>query len=135
MEPAYYDIEIKLNVDGNEYPCDIGFEIVDKGTIFVDVVQDWITDPPEMPAISTSYVENVDVEDIPSFKVVFLYVKSPTRVFTDSVEEVDAYFVMNPGTKDQVMKAVENYCTTDLVREVEDNDFESTGAYDVHITE
>lgn len=135
MGLAYYDIEIKLNVDGKEYPCDIGFNIVDKGTIFIDVEQDWITDPPEMPAISASYVENVEVEEIPSFEVVFLYVNSPIPGDANSVEEVDAYFVMNPGTKDQVMKAVEKYCTTDLVRDVEDNDFESTGAYDVHITE
>ena len=135
MEPAYYDIEIKLNVDGNEYRCDIGFNIIDKGTIFIDVEEDWITDPPELYAVSSSYVKRVELEDLPSFEVIFLYINSPIPVDATSAEEVDAYFVMNPGTREQVMEAVEKYCKIDLVGHVEDNGFESTGAYDVHETE
>lgn len=131
-----HQFRMKLNVDGIEYPCDVGFNVIDKGTIFARAEDDWFTDPPERPAIKFSYIEDFDIEEIPSFEVTFLSVYGPEEEGdANTPEEVDAYFVMHPGTKEQVMNAVETYCKTDLVRDIKKNGFESTDAYDVHITD
>ena len=131
-----YEFRMQLNVDGNTYQCDVGFNIVHKGTIFALIEDDWITDPDGMrPSVKQEYIERLDVDEAPSFEVDYLSVYDQSPDDATTPEEVDAYFVMHPGTKDQVMAAVERYCETTLVDEVMNKGAEPTVAYDVHIIE
>ena len=130
-----YEFSMQLNVDGTKYPCDVRFSIMNKGTIFALIEDDWITDPDGMrPSVKQEYIESLDVEELPTFEVGYLSVYDQSPDDATTPEEVDAYFVMHPGTKDQVMVAVERYCKTELVDDVMNKGAEPTYAYDVHIT-
>lgn len=131
-----YEFRMQLNVDGNKYQCDVGFNIVHKGTIFALIEDDYMTDPDGMrPAVKQEYVERLDVDELPTFEVDYLSVYDQSPDDATTPEEVDAYFVMHPGTKDQVMDAVERYCETSLVDDVMHNGAEPTAAYYVHTIE
>jgi hypothetical protein len=127
---AEYELTINITMNGVEHVCDIGFDIISKGTIYVGIETDWMTDPPERPAVRMDYIDtdSAEVEEYPEFEVVWLDIWEKTGLKEEmefhGKEEVDSFFVLNPDLKKTIIDAVEKY----LERLADDLD---SHAYDV----
>jgi hypothetical protein len=135
MENAYLeDFDIALKIDGVEYL--IGAKVTNRGTITVNVEEDWYTDPPEQPPVSAGYLmTDYEIEEMPEWEVLWIWVyengnKEPTEI---EGEKVNDYFILNPEKK----KLIDQYIESKLNGYAEGaaNEMQSDFAFDVSINE
>lgn len=112
---AEYELTINITMNGVEHVCDIGFDIISKGTIYVGIETDWVTDPDGMPPVRMDYIDtdSAEIDSIPEFEVVWLDIWEKAgrkeEMEFNGKEEVDSFFVLNPDLKKTIIDAVENY--------------------------
>ena len=120
-----YDFDGEVKLGSQTVDFYLGFDIVDRGTIVL--VGKWekrgLYGSPEYD------IRRVEVEQIPSWKIVYLEIFGMEM---DSVKEIEEFMRKTPGLEDQLNQGIEDVCMGALVEEVEGMGFTGTVAYSVH---
>lgn len=119
-----YDFEVDVKIDDIDYF--ITGKILNKGTIFQDVEEEW-----EGHYKMGSFVTGHDIEELPQWEIRYMnFEENGQEVELKGAEEVNAYFTMNPDKREKIESWMEKYCE-DLADDALGTD--GTFAYDVHV--
>lgn len=127
-----YDYELTTNItfNGVQCGCDIGFSIVETGSISVNLETETIRHPDGYFSHEQQYFTDEELDELPEFEIdgIKIYREGSRMEIDIDREDLEGFFILHPEIQVQVERAVEKYCEEDLFDDAVSSG-ENTNAY------
>jgi hypothetical protein len=125
------DLDMMVDFAGVSQQCYVGFNITERGTIFLSTTVDWMADPDDRPPVKAEYIDDdsMEIQELPEFDIVWLEI--PGHDINISGEELRSFLTINTKLKQELVEGIKYYCEQTLSKDALNG--QSTFAYYVHV--